>query len=239
MNLATRYRDLQDPLRAERKTELVLVVLVVLFLLQLLWGGFRAIFPSSADPVLPREASLRVNPAQELSQVDPDLRAEIVSRPLFWATRRPLVVQSEADLQAAKEAKQQQAEEKKAGKIDGVKLAGIFGGGDTAGIIALSKGKKHRLVIGQEIDGWKLDSVEPTAATFSSNGRTSQLQLKQVEIKASSVEVAEPDGQEAARQETVGQPREAGSKKRDKKRAEPEKGSGSSGGLTLGDRRRG
>ena len=239
MNLTARYRDLQDPLRSERKVELVLVILVALFLLQLLWGGFRAIIPSSAEPVLPREASLRVEPLQEQGQVDPEMRAEIASRPLFWATRRPLAGEAEVAANSAEDAKQQQAAEKKAGKIDGVKLAGVFGGGETAGIIALSKGKKHRLIVGQEINGWKLESVEPTVATFSSNGRTSQLQLKQVDIKPSSVEVAEPDSQEAAGQETVGQPRETGNKKRAKKRAEPETGRGSSGGLTLGDRRRG
>ena len=239
MNLNTRYSDLQDPLRSERRVELALVVLVALFLLQLLWGGFRAVLPSSAEPVLPRGGSLRVEPLQEQSQIDPEMRSEIASRPLFWATRRPLEDEAEVAAKSAEDAKKQQAEEKKAGKIDGAKLAGVFGGEDAAGIIALSKGKKHRLVIGQEINGWKLESVEPTAATFSSNGRTSQLQLKQVEIQASSVEVAEPESRETEAQETVGQPRETGNKKRAKKRAEPEKDRGSSGGLTLGDRRRG
>lgn len=186
MTLAHRYRNLENPLRAERRVEIVLLVIGLLLLLQLLWGGFRTIFPSVPDPVQPRPNALKVIQLQAGEQIDPELRAEIAARPLFWAGRRPVEVKPAAE--AVAEAKPDPSENQKPGKIEGIKLTGVFGSGDSAGIIVLSKGKKRRVMVGEEVNGWVLQSVESTEAVLGSGDSKASLALKQGAIAVSPAE---------------------------------------------------
>ena len=120
--------------------------------------------------------------------MSPELRNEIRQRPLFWATRRP--VDPVAPLAtAAAEAK---AEQKQAAQIAGLELAGVFGAGESAGIIVLAgeKNKKHRVMVNQEIKGWTLESVNSTEAVLSSNGRQATLALQRGDIWVPSQDAA-------------------------------------------------
>jgi hypothetical protein len=127
---------------------------------------------SEPEPIAPSLDLLSEGTVQNVEAVDPAFSEEIRSRPLFWASRRPLV--SEATVAG------EVVEEKSAAKseLDKVQLVGIFGAGDSAGIITLVKGKKRRILVGEDIDGWTLDSVEPGLAVFRDKGRSQKLMLK-------------------------------------------------------------
>ncbi len=188
--LIQRYRVSEDPLRTERRVEAVVLLLLALLVLQLLWGLLRFFLPGTADPVVPNAESLQVTSLLGAAEVSAEDREEITRRPLFWAGRTPLAVAA----QPAAGAAEPQAEQKVA-SLDGVKLAGVFGAGEEAGIIVINKGKKQRLSVGQELNGWTLDTVDPTLAVLSSGGRQAQLQL-QLGVPAAT--------QKAARKGTAG-----------------------------------
>jgi len=188
MSLLQRYRGQVDPLRSERAAELAVLVLLGLLVLQLLWGAYRGIFPDIPEPVSPTAEALEVQPLNATVDVSPELRNEIRQRPLFWATRRP--VDPVAPLATATaEAK---AEQKQAAKIAGLELAGVFGAGESAGIIVLAKekNKKHRVMVNEEIRGWTLESVSSTEAVLSSNGRQATLALQRGDIWVPSQDAA-------------------------------------------------
>lgn len=201
--LLERYRVTTDPLRAERRVELIALVCLLLLLLQLLWGLFRALLPPEPLPVLPTAESMQVAAIAGGGVLDPEAREDIVQRPLFWASREPLGAEPVKKSTAAEAAKKNSAE-KKPETLKGVKLVGVFGAGDDAGIIVLSKGKKHRLTLGEELDGWKLNSVEPGKADFIAGARTAQLELQRGEQIASQVSTVDenssaPQAEPAAR----------------------------------------
>ncbi len=196
MSLASRYRNLTEPLQTERRVELVLLVLVLLLVLQVLWGLYRAIVPSVPDPVRPTSEALATQDLLAMQAVPADARAGIHQRPLFWVTRRPV----NAVEQPAAEARASESKDARPQKIEGLKLAGVFGAGDSAGIIVLAKDKKHRVTVGQEIKGWTLQSVGTAEALFSSNGREAKLALKRGKIEFTEVppeELAAAEGSEA------------------------------------------
>ena len=192
MTFFARYQGLSDPIRTERRVELIVLVLLVLLLLQFGWGSYRALFPPIPDPVRPMRDSLQVANVQGLSVVSPEQRAQIRQRPLFWASRAPVVLEPVKPGPDPKE-----ANTAKPGKIENVKLAGVFGGGDTGGVIVISKGKKRRLAVGEELDGWKLQSVEAFSADFSSGDQQATLALSIVEISQAPTREGQvqPDGQ--------------------------------------------
>ncbi len=195
MTFFARYQGLSDPIRTERRVELIVLVLLALLLLQFGWGSYRALFPPIPDPVRPMRDSLQVANVQGLSVVSPEQRAQIRQRPLFWASRAPVVLEPVKPGPDPKE-----ANTAKPGKIENVKLAGVFGGGDTGGVIVISKGKKRRLAVGEELDGWKLQSVEAFSADFSSGDQQATLALSIVEISQAQAR----EGQVPARWPGVG-----------------------------------
>ena len=89
--------------------------------------------------------SLQVANVQGLSVVSPEQRAQIRQRPLFWASRTPVVLEPVKSEPDSKEANAAQP-----GKIENVKLAGVFGGGNTGGVIVISKVKNA---------GWRSERI--------------------------------------------------------------------------------
>lgn len=181
MNFLQRYQGQLAPLRSERRAELLVVVLLALLLLQLAWGAYRSAFPAIPEPVLPTAEALEIGSLRSAPPLPPELRNEIRQRPLFWVSRRPVSAVAPLEQTAAAQAK---AEQRQAAKIAGLELAGVFGAGEAAGIIVLAKekNKKHRVMAGQEINGWTLESVSPTEAVLSSNGRQATLALERGKI---------------------------------------------------------
>lgn len=192
--IATRYRNLTDPLKTQRLVEIGVVVLAALFLLQLILGVLGAALFSSPEPVHPARDSLAVSQLAAAPELTPPQREEIRNRPLFWASRRPLesaVVQTAG---AGGEAGTASEEVVKPGKIEGTRLTGVFGAGESAGIIVMSKGKKRRLAVGEEIEGWTLESVNPTEAVFSSAGREARLVLVRGKLEPQMVPAVDNNG---------------------------------------------
>ena len=171
--IGSRYRVSGDPLRTLRRIELLAVLLGLLFCLQLALGGLRLATLSAPDPVTPAPDSLRVPAVLSPVSVAASERNEIISRPLFWSGRRP--VEEVATLSEP---------QAKAGELKGVKVVGLFGSGERAGIIALVKGQKRRILLGDEVEGWTLKSVAPFELVVASGGRTETLSLERGSVKS-------------------------------------------------------
>jgi hypothetical protein len=66
-----------------------------------------------------------------------------------------------------------------ASSIDGVRLLGIFGSGEVGGaIIRLDNGERQRLPVGESVNSWILQSLEPRGALFeAATGQQALLRL--------------------------------------------------------------
>ncbi|MFT7174185.1 MAG: hypothetical protein ACJAUG_000174 [Halioglobus sp.] len=63
-------------------------------------------------------------------------------------------------------------------ELGGVRLTGVFGGGESGGIIAVVDDKKHRVLVGGKLLDWTLDSMGMDHAVFVKRGKTHKLELK-------------------------------------------------------------
>ncbi|TXS91330.1 hypothetical protein FV139_16485 [Parahaliea maris] len=182
MSFLDRYRESSEPLRTERRVELVCLGLGVLLALQVVWVLLRAVVPAGIEPVYPAESSLRVADIHSLNAVGQKESAEIRSRPLFWEGRRPqdsIPVEEDAPV-----------EQKTKQGLPPVKLQGVFG---SRGVIATVKGKQERLLVGDEVAGWTLKEIKPDLAIFESSGRREEVGLKRnVSVSVGSVEEVGP-----------------------------------------------
>ena len=171
-----RYQVRSNPLRAERRLELVVVGLAVVLLLQIVLGLAFALLRSGPERLLPAADSLRVADLQLFAPLTDEQSAAIVARPLFWESRRPVVKEVAA--------KPTQTDKPTAvGELKGVKLVGLFGGGDTGGAIVLVKGEKRRVLVGQDVEGWRLEEVAADRAVFVSGAaRDEKLLTKAVPV---------------------------------------------------------
>lgn len=176
--LASRYAVAGNPLMTERRIELLVLLLALLFVIQLLYGFVRLQFLSEPEPIVPSSESLEFTGMVSVTVVDAQQALEIVSRPLFWPSRRPILTPDDAGNIAQEEAAQ-------AGELAKIKVLGIFGGGQSAGVIALVKDKKRRILLNDEAMGWTLQSVEPGRAVFTNNGKTQELQLQMASVSGS------------------------------------------------------
>jgi hypothetical protein len=109
--------------------------------------------------------------------VSAELSEELRARPLFWPSRRIRVDTTESSSVQHKTSAPET-------EIDKIKLVGIFGAGESAGIIALVQGKKRRILVGEEVAGWSLDSIALNEAVFADGPRRKTLILKPQEIVA-------------------------------------------------------
>ena len=182
----SRYGVATDPLRTERKIELTAVVLGLLLCLQLLYSGARLLVPPVFDTVAPAADVLQVKPIDRTAGVASNQSDEIRARPLFWQSRRPSVgdnAETGPD-----------AEGEPAGQLKDFKLLGVFGSGDTAGIIALVKGNKRRILQGERFMGWTLDAVEPNRVILVDGERREELVLKTGVVIAPAIAVGDGNG---------------------------------------------
>jgi hypothetical protein len=177
--LRDRYRVQNDPLLTERRVELGALLLTGLLLLQLMYSIVRLSFLAEPEPIAPSVDILNDLDAMRVATVDVAMREEIRNRPLFWPGRRPLPdgVANSGEPDAGKGAKQSE--------LDEIKLVGVFGGGDSAGIIALVKGNKRRILLGENLDGWTLKSVEASECVLTRGARRETLTLQRSAVAAS------------------------------------------------------
>ncbi len=183
LGIGNRYRVSEDPLRTLRGLELLALLLGLLLCLQLAWGGFQLATMATPEPVVPAADSLQVPSVAGPALVAVSERNEIITRPLFWSSRRPVdTVVALAE------------PEGKPGELKGVKLVGLFGSGDQAGIIALVKGKKRRILLGDAVEGWTLKSIRPSELVVANGERTETLVLQRGDVEASAASASSVQG---------------------------------------------
>jgi hypothetical protein len=186
--LSGRYRVGDDPLRTLRRIELVALLLGLLLCLQLAWGALRLLTLAAPGPVAPAADSLQLPAVVGPVLVAAAGRNEILSRPLFWSSRRPL------DTAAALA-----DPESLPGELSGVKLLGLFGSGKQAGVIALVQDQKRRILLGDTVEGWTLESITPRTMVVSNGGRSETLALQQGTVTARPPRSAAADASQAER----------------------------------------
>lgn len=169
-HLRARYGVQTNPLRTERRLELVALLLGLLLCLQLLYSGVRLAMGVHPGAVVPAADALQVGKLRQNLLVDEEQSAAVRGRPLFWYSRRAV--------EATPELQDQQVDIQSAAKeLKGIKLLGVFGSGDTAGIIALVMGKKQRILQGEKLQGWTLQTVEPHRVVLVDGPRQRELLL--------------------------------------------------------------
>lgn len=88
---------------------------------------------------------------------------DFVFRPLFSRDRRPT---EDVAVDPTSESNTESVWES---RLEGISLIGVFASGEAQGVILRrDSGEKLRLVEGDEMDGWQLQSVESRAAVFTS-----------------------------------------------------------------------
>lgn len=135
-------------------------------------GTPRSVVPAAAlfDPVKTDQVLVESRP--ELSSFD------FIFRPVFSTKRRPPaapVISESGEADAGKSA----ADEMAVRSMEGSHLLGIFGSGEVEGaIVRLDNGELHRLVIGDRLEGWTLQSVSPREIRFvSDSGEVADLDM--------------------------------------------------------------
>jgi hypothetical protein len=187
-SLRQRYRDNQEPERSLRYAELFSLVLLLLVALQLLWLGGSALGTPSVMPVEPARDSLRVVSPVSSGAVSAAQSQLLQSRPLFWASRRPLVSVVEEPKQVA-----EASQTAPANRLKGLNLLGALGAGEQGAAIVSYKGKVMRVAVGDDIDGWTLRSVAIGEAEFVSAGQRDLRRLLPQPVVAARPE-AQPAG---------------------------------------------
>lgn len=145
----------------ERHTQRLALALTAVLALQLVWSGARVLLKSEPDPILPAEASLRVNDIRYGDEADEALSSDLVSRPVFWRDRQPYVPSDEAaDTSPAEQARGSKA-------IDELELHGVYTGA-TPGIIITFRNERRRLKLNESIEDWTFTMFSPDGAIFES-----------------------------------------------------------------------
>ncbi|MEM8560868.1 MAG: hypothetical protein AAGF57_01470 [Pseudomonadota bacterium] len=169
-----RYRVAEDPLHTLRKLELVAVVLALLLCLQIAYSAARLMIGDGPTSVAPAADSMQVPGVVGPSMVEMEGRRSMLERPLFWLGRRPSSL-SESEAEPVGEV----------GQLEGVKLVGVFGSGDRAGVILLDKSSQRRLLIGERFNEWELNAIDDEGIHFMSGERQLTLRLERSVVKAS------------------------------------------------------
>ncbi|QIB66321.1 type II secretion system protein N [Kineobactrum salinum] len=168
--LRARYQVRTNPLRTERNIELVAVALLLLLLLLLIYTGLRAAIPPSPTPVEPAASSLTIADQLARRSVSSEDSEELRARPLFWEGRRPAAPKPVAPV--AKKTSEP------ASKLKDVRLLGVFGDADAAGMIVLVNDKQSRVLMGQSLSGWELQEVASDHVVLVSGRNTEKLSLQ-------------------------------------------------------------
>ena len=191
-SLRARYNVLEEPLKTERRIELVVVVLAIATLLLLLLVIGRFLFSAAVRPVEPALASLRVAELRKPGAVNSQQSLLVQARPLFWDSRRPLDPLPDAEELAA--ARRERGNGAPAEALKQLKVSGILENGDASRVIVSIKGEQRRLSLGDDVEGWSLVEVRPGEAVFASGGRRDVRRLTPMPVVAASMPSPAIDG---------------------------------------------
>jgi len=144
------------------RSRLLVLLCAALLLLVVIALSLRFFWREPPAPILPDESALSVNGYQSY-QTLAAAEIEISERPLFWQTRRPLA-------EEIAEEPEPEAPPKANRNIDQFQLLGLFTASDAASAIVQYKKEKHRLRVGDSLEGWTLVGVEGNSALFTGEG---------------------------------------------------------------------
>lgn len=137
--------------------------LSVLLLLVICIAVFLSFFRQPATPVFPNEDLLQVVHFDFLPSLNnPEL--EIVKRPLFWSSRKPVPSADEL----AEDSNLAPMIRNKA--LDQVRLAGVFSEGKVFSALVILKKQEHTLSVNDFFLGWEVVQIFPNAVVFRRSG---------------------------------------------------------------------
>jgi hypothetical protein len=85
---------------------------------------------------------------------------------------------------------------KPASKLKDVRLLGVFGDADAAGMIVLVNDQQSRVLVGQSLSGWELQEVGPDHVVLVSGRNTEKLSLhRSITGRQAQPQVASPPAQ--------------------------------------------
>ena len=165
-------------------------------LLMLLLVTVSNLFSGLPDPRQP-SPDLFANPDETSWTSQDETNGAVTAfaeRPLFSATRRIKVRPPDAEAAPKPEP---------TGPIlslDKWSLLGIFDSGEVEGaLIRHSDGKRHRIRLGERIDGWELVDVEPRSIRFTSaKGRSAELDMALATVEVLPIREASKSGSDDA-----------------------------------------
>ena len=166
MNIAAlrrRYRGVQEPLRSERRLELLLIALASVAALQLMAFAWRYAGSRPTPSIAPVEDSLLVAERLGPGSVSAAQSRILQARPVFWASRRPV---PEVRLSDEERAAMETPADVEA--LEDFALTGVVVAGAQGQALVTHKGTALRLAIGEAVDGWTLTQVMPDAAVLVS-----------------------------------------------------------------------
>lgn len=140
---------------ARAAVALFFVLIAVVFL-----GVGFYVFRPGLTPISPNSDFLQV--AHFDGQLVQNNESEISKRPLFWASRRPVIVDDEVVVEVAKSTPRNKA-------LDEATLLGVMGSGNDASVLIVIDKTQHRVRVNEILVGWKLQKILPTGAVFVPN----------------------------------------------------------------------
>lgn len=173
--LVARYRfsSLRGPVLWERRAEALCAGLAVLLLLLLLGGAVSALGFGGVRAVPPSDELLQVGVLEGAAEMTAGDREQLLGRPLFWQSRRPVVTEPKA----AVADKPKAAAAPKVEPLKGVELIGVFGSQEALGLIARVDGKVVRISPGQTVKGWQMAGYANGEARFTQGKQVRSLAL--------------------------------------------------------------
>ncbi len=143
---------------ADQQLRKLALILTAVLVLQLSWSALRVLLTSEPVPILPAEASLRVDDRLHVEPLDEELSQALVSRPLFWLGRQAYVADTPGEIEKTVSARG-------SGAISQVVLQGMYTG-STPGIIISAGGERRRVRQGESVEGWEFVQLLPDGAVF-------------------------------------------------------------------------
>ena len=102
---------------------------------------------------------------------------DFVDRPLFRTDRRPPPERQSSSNETKAEAASA-AQDETTESLEGVTATGVFSSGDMSGVfIKVEGGQRSRVRVGEDYEGWLLESVDAAGATFVAGARRARVDL--------------------------------------------------------------
>jgi len=156
-------------------------------LLALLVGAVLVRTRQPPAPILPAPSTLSAIRLELPANPEGSRTGQFVARPLFWAGRAPPPDETEAPPAKAPKAPE---------LLDEAILSGLFTSGGASGAILNVGGQSQRLLVGQDLGSWTLESILGDEAVFTGKdgaGGQRRLTLEHAEVRRPRHQVAHPD----------------------------------------------